>query len=124
MLEWLNAINWQPLLIIAASAAAGGLVGFLWTCKTGKIRNNRHIRKGALEIVGGSIVGFFISLPIPIASESIQAGVVFCGGVGWATVVSVIRRKITAIVEAVFFGSLPASGPTRQEPEPESESEE
>ena len=100
MLEWLVG-NDQSYLFMASAAAFGGLASFLLMCKLGQIRNNRHIRKAMIEIVGGSIVGFFLSMPIP---SNYQIGTAFCGGVAWSTIMNVIRRKATSIVEAAFFG--------------------
>jgi hypothetical protein len=49
-------------LTLLGAAASGGLAIFLFACKRGIIRNNRYCRKAALEIAGGSVVGFFCGI--------------------------------------------------------------
>ena len=78
---------------------------FLHACRTNRIRN-RYLRKAVLEILGGLIVGFFLSVGAAAAgaSEFFRACTAFVGGVGWAVAVETIKAKINAVVLALFFG--------------------
>jgi hypothetical protein len=96
MLEWLQANYW---LFLAGSS--GGLASFLYACKRGTIKNDKHCRKALLELVGGSVVGFFLVLPLPYGN-GVKASLAFAGGLGWAGVIQTARKKITDVAEAAF----------------------
>jgi hypothetical protein len=61
-----------------------------------------------IEIAGGCLVGFFVSLA---TKNEWQTPVAFGGGLAWSAVVSLFRKKVTAIIQATFFGE--ASGPRK-----------
>src|SRR5258707_349134 len=83
------------------AAASGGLANFLFAFKRGIVRNDKHCRQAMLEVVGGCVVGFFLSWPAPFREEA-QLFIAFGGGVGWAGAVHVLRKKVTDLVEAAF----------------------
>ena len=56
--------DWPPtpqilLYWLVGAAGFGGLTKFLYAVGKGNIRNNKHLRKALLEVVGGAMVGFF-----------------------------------------------------------------
>ena len=106
MAEWLNTVP-AIYFLSALSAAAGGLACFTLACKQNRIRNDRLLRKGGLDVVGGTLVGFFLSLAAASAgaSDVWRAVIGFLGGVGWASIVEMVRVKITELAEAAFFGT-------------------
>jgi len=104
VLQWFEKIP-AIFYLSAVAGGLGGLLCFLHACRTNRIRT-RFIRKAVLEILGGSIVGFFLSVGAAAvgASELVRACTAFVGGVGWAIAVETIKAKINAIVLALFFG--------------------
>lgn len=113
MLEWPERV---PAIIYLSpfAAAAGGLVCHLYACKKGRVRNNYHCRKAAIEIVGGTLVGFFLSLGASLAGmpDTGRLLTAFVGGSAWALILEAMRKKATDIVNAALFGTPP---PNNQE---------
>ncbi|MFO0797954.1 MAG: hypothetical protein U0804_10785 [Gemmataceae bacterium] len=101
--------------LAAAAGAAGGLVGFLRAFKLGQVRNNFYFRKAAIETVGGATVGFFLFLPWSAGTSDARFLISFVGGIGWAVVVELARKKVTDVVNAAFLGTLPKPNDPPQE---------
>jgi hypothetical protein len=96
----------------AAFAGLGGLAAFLLACAKGTIRNNRYSRKGALEVGGGALGGFFLSWAATAAGaqDLWRVGVAFIGGLGWAFLVELVRKKISNATESALKNALPGGG--------------
>lgn len=82
--------------------AAGGLACFLVALKKRRIKNNRHVRKAVLEVFGGLLVASFVGPLFLHQPPSIVVSASFALGGSWATVMQVLRRRITAIAEAAL----------------------
>jgi hypothetical protein len=101
MFEW--PPSFQALFVWSTAAAAlGGLVKFLYALGRGYIRNNKHLRKALLEVVGGAVVGSLVSLIFTTIGPELRLFVSFAVGLAWAEISQVVRRRITAIVEAAL----------------------
>jgi hypothetical protein len=92
--------------LLALSAAAGGLVSFLYAYRLGRIRD-KHCRKATVEVVGGAIVGFIMSAPLEVLLRY-KFVIAFAGGVGWTIVVEVFRDKMTQLARAIFYSPAPS----------------
>jgi hypothetical protein len=56
----------------------------------------------AMEIAGGSLVGFFASAWANSWEDGARLSLAFGSGLGWSKIVQVARKKITDVVEAAF----------------------
>lgn len=112
-MEWLTSIP-PILLYLALAGAAGGLCSFLHALRGGRIRNGKYLRKAILEIVGGTLVGFFVSLPFSAWHDEYRIFLAFASGVAWAILLEYIREKITKVIEAAL-GRLDKSDSERKD---------
>lgn len=83
----------------AVAGAAGGLAWFLCNVQLGRIRNDKHVRKAVLEVVGGMMTGLFLSFSLGHLPQRIVA---FVMGLCWSEVAQRIRAKVTTIVVAAL----------------------
>jgi len=81
--------------------AFGGLMSFLNAVRNNQIRNNQRIVKGAIEIVGGTIMATVTSEPVfllLVSSTATQLLVPFAIGLTWSQIIQRIRKWITSLV--------------------------
>jgi len=83
-----------PILLHSSLPGAfGGLACFLLGLKRGHYRNNKYVAKVTLEILGGTIVASFVAFsPNPLLG--------FAVGLSWASILQIVRVKITQVVRA------------------------
>jgi len=84
------------LLVSTLPGGLGGLTSFLYGLQQGHFRNNKYLNKLILEVVGGMLVASFIAFkPYPAVG--------FAVGLSWSGLIHIIRKKITAVVQAFLF---------------------
>jgi hypothetical protein len=82
-------------LLSSLPGAAGGLALFLYSLKNGRLKNNKHLSKATIEVLGGLLVASFVAFePRPLIGFGV--------GLTWSGVVHVVRQKITVTVRAVL----------------------
>lgn len=93
-------------IMVAGAGAAGGFTWFLCGIKFGWLKNNKYVRKAAVESVGGLIVASFVALPLsPIFSgQAVVGRLAFGVGTCWSAIVQLLRRKVTKFVEDQLNG--------------------
>ena len=93
-------------LIAAGAGAAGGVAWFLCGIKFGRLKNNKYVRKAAVEMVGGLTVAPFVALPLSsiFSSQAVVALLAFGIGTCWSAIVQVFRKKISGYVEDQLNG--------------------
>ena len=101
-----NPMDSNIYIVVAGAGAAGGFAWFLCGIKFGRLRNNKYVRKAAVETVGGLTVASFVALPLsPIFSgQAVVALLAFGIGTCWSAIVQILRRKVTKFVEDQLNG--------------------
>lgn len=93
-------------IMVAGAGAAGGFAWFLCGIKFGRLKNNKYVRKAAVETVGGLTVASFVALPLSsiFASQAVVALLAFGIGTCWSAIVQLLRAKVTKCVEDHLSG--------------------
>jgi ABC-type uncharacterized transport system permease subunit len=90
------------LLQSVLPGCAGGTTAFLHALHRGHYRNNHHMRKLAIEISGASLTALCLA---PLFFEhGMLIALSFAIGLTWASIIQVLRNRITAIVDAALAG--------------------
>jgi hypothetical protein len=100
MVQFLDEVPTPVWLLL--SGLCGGLASFLYGLKRGNFKNNRYCRKISLEMVGGTVTGFFLTLPTKAWGAEYRLLIAFACGLAWSAVLQMCRLKITGIAEAVL----------------------
>lgn len=79
---------------------AGGVAMFVLGLKKGHYKNNKYIAKLIIEIVGATLTASFITMFID--NSTYRVGTAFVIGVAWASILQIVRTKITKIVEVAL----------------------
>lgn len=90
----------MPILVFStAPGACGGIGLFLFSLRMGHYKNNKYMRKLSIELLGAMIVASFVG---PLFPEKAVIYASFAIGLCWATVIQIVRNKITKMVTAVI----------------------
>ena len=97
----------EILLLATVPGAGGGLAWFLCGLRNSRIRNNKYVRKGILEVFGGMLVASFIGYPISGLFSGSTPVVVVCFAIGacWSGIMQILRRWITGRIKGFLNGS-------------------
>ncbi len=102
----------EPLRLMLAYSAlpggAGGVAAFLMGIKMGSYRNNRHISKLTVEVLGSTLTASFLTLMI--SPTAYRVAIAFAIGVAWASILQMLRKKITGIAEAILDEEIKRKG--------------
>lgn len=90
------------LITSAIGGTCGGCAKFLHGVQRGYYREDRYRRKFLLEVAGGTMVGFFVSLAFNALTWPTRTFVAFTVGLAWATVCQQLRQRVTAVVTAAL----------------------
>ena len=94
------------LRYLSVPGALGGVVAFLYAVGQKEITRH-HIRKFAIGVIPAAITAAILAPLIP--PPRCQEFYAFAVGLTWAGIVEVVRRRITAVVEALL-GDLSGKG--------------
>ena len=94
------------LLWFLLAGAGGGFASFLVACRKGRIRNNKYVRKAAIETLGGGLAGFFLQLMFTNMAINYRIGVAFIIGAGWSQAVEFCRERVSAVVIAALRAAI------------------
>lgn len=84
----------------------GGITLVCFNLLSGHYKNNKYLQKLLLELTGATITASIIPLLLDSLSGKTMFLISFILGICWATVVKIIRNKITNIVKAAIGGNI------------------
>jgi len=76
------------------AGAAGALAWYVLALQRGWIKNDHYIRKGSLEIIGGSITATYVQIPFFLPTYTVA----FVVGAGWSLIIQRSRAGITKTI--------------------------